>query len=327
MRFLITLLTSIMFVTTANALTIPKGHVLGPDGNVYKGASPDQIARLIALGKAVGTHGRSVYIIYDGTITFIPFSELIGKSKDERFAHIIQQVTDTILAELAAKLILTIDNNVDETSTSTEIRATIQTAIAEQESITLEVAEEIIEKAIVQIVKDVVEETEEAAEEAISEAIEEVVTEVVENVVQIVLNDDAKPGNHEADVNPCGLTCGDHGQFQWTDGYGHEVHINIGGTDILVHDGQNEPMHTNPYARIDLEIDGLSHELNELDGDLNEDGGLLDDLTDLRDDIDDVADPQTPPPGEKDTGGSSGCELDTYCGSDYQDPNAGQNGT
>lgn len=49
MRLVITAATlTLGFAAPATALTFKKGEVLGPDGNLYTGASPEQVERLIS---------------------------------------------------------------------------------------------------------------------------------------------------------------------------------------------------------------------------------------------------------------------------------------
>ena len=85
--------TSVIFAaTTASALTLKKGQVLGGDGIVYDGASPTQRAALIANAKRTGTFGQdpktsgvsssNVFIVVGDDVVFVPISDVSGKSKD-----------------------------------------------------------------------------------------------------------------------------------------------------------------------------------------------------------------------------------------------------
>ena len=70
---------------TVNALTFKKGEVLGPDGKVYSGASPEQQEKLIEKAKnggdMAGVYGNNVYIIADDKVVYVPIRDLAGKSK------------------------------------------------------------------------------------------------------------------------------------------------------------------------------------------------------------------------------------------------------
>jgi len=71
---------------SANALTFQKGQVLGPDGKVYDGASPEQEAALIQKaeeeGELAGISGANLYVVLEGKVTYVPLSEVRGKTKE-----------------------------------------------------------------------------------------------------------------------------------------------------------------------------------------------------------------------------------------------------
>ena len=62
----------------AAALTLKSGEVIGSDGNVYAGASPENTANL----KGSGVVGDNFFIEVDGKVTFVPLADLAGKSKE-----------------------------------------------------------------------------------------------------------------------------------------------------------------------------------------------------------------------------------------------------
>ena len=70
----------------AHALTFKKGQVLGSDGQIYGGASPRESARILENakdgGKAAGVFGRNLFVVIGEDITFIPLTDLSGKSQD-----------------------------------------------------------------------------------------------------------------------------------------------------------------------------------------------------------------------------------------------------
>lgn len=66
------------------ALTFKTGEVLGPDGQVYKGMSPQNKENMLANSKpgeiTSGLHGKSFYVIVNGIVTTVPLSDLMKKN-------------------------------------------------------------------------------------------------------------------------------------------------------------------------------------------------------------------------------------------------------
>ena len=85
---------------TASALTFKKGQVLGSDGNIYDGASPDLQVRLIAkakrTGESAGVSGGKLYVVVNDTITFVPLTDLVGKSEESVKEIVVEKVTETV---------------------------------------------------------------------------------------------------------------------------------------------------------------------------------------------------------------------------------------
>jgi len=93
MKFYITsALLSLAIITQAQALTFKKGEVLGDDGQIYHGASPDQIDRLVEKAKksgdAGGITGNNVFVVVGDEVTFIPINDLRGLPKESQIAVI-----------------------------------------------------------------------------------------------------------------------------------------------------------------------------------------------------------------------------------------------
>ncbi len=92
----------------AMALTFKSGQVLGADGKLYDGASPEQAANIIAASKetglfgakrkSAGVKGNNLYVIVNDTVTFIPLNEVRGKSDGQIEALIVERVTETFSA-------------------------------------------------------------------------------------------------------------------------------------------------------------------------------------------------------------------------------------
>ena len=88
--------------SSAMALTFKKGQVLGSDGKIYDGASPEETARLIKNaadgGESAGVRGNNLFVVMDDELVFIPLSDLSGKTKETRMdivkAHVIANATD-----------------------------------------------------------------------------------------------------------------------------------------------------------------------------------------------------------------------------------------
>ena len=82
--------------------------MLGPDGTMYQGASPEERERLIKKaaedGETAGVSGSSLFVVMDGEIMFIPLSDLQGKSCDTRMdivkAHVVANVADIDVEDL-----------------------------------------------------------------------------------------------------------------------------------------------------------------------------------------------------------------------------------
>ena len=89
---------------TASALTFKKGQILGPDGKVYDGASPQLRARLIAEaeagGKSAGVAAGQLFVVAKGTVTFVPLTEIAGKSEESVKDIVVEKVTETVTKAL-----------------------------------------------------------------------------------------------------------------------------------------------------------------------------------------------------------------------------------
>lgn len=74
--------------TPAAALTFKKGEVLGTDGKVYQGASPEQMDRLVEKAKETGdvggVTGNNVFVVVGEEVTCIPINDLLGLPKDSQ---------------------------------------------------------------------------------------------------------------------------------------------------------------------------------------------------------------------------------------------------
>ena len=86
---------------SAEALTFKKGQVLGNDGQLYEGASPEEMDRLVAKakddGKTAGVFGGSLFVIVGEGVSFIPLSDLSGKSQDQIEEIVVDRVTKDVM--------------------------------------------------------------------------------------------------------------------------------------------------------------------------------------------------------------------------------------
>ena len=84
----------------AQALTFKSGEVLGPDGNMYVGASLENLENIITNAKdddkPAGVIGNNIFVIVDDTVTFVPTKDLASKSDDDRLEHIGDKVVENI---------------------------------------------------------------------------------------------------------------------------------------------------------------------------------------------------------------------------------------
>jgi len=87
---------ALAFAAPAAALTFKQGEVLGPDGNVYTGASPEQMERLVERAAAqdmpAGVVGNNVFVVVEDKVSFVPVNELRGKSEEAQLQVIGNQV-------------------------------------------------------------------------------------------------------------------------------------------------------------------------------------------------------------------------------------------
>ena len=91
---------SLAIASTSHALTFKKGEVLGPDGEIYHGASPEQMERLIERAAAedmpAGVVGNNVFVVVGDKVSFVPVSDLRGASQKMQLQIIGDQVVKDI---------------------------------------------------------------------------------------------------------------------------------------------------------------------------------------------------------------------------------------
>ena len=91
-KYVLTAATAVLLASSAHALTLKSGQVIGGDGGIYEGASPEKQQVLINMAKnggdIAGVTGASVFVVVGDTITYVPVAEIRGKS-DDRMKEII----------------------------------------------------------------------------------------------------------------------------------------------------------------------------------------------------------------------------------------------
>ena len=109
------------FTAQAQALTFKSGEVLGSDGQLHQGASPQQMERLVEKAKSSGdvggVTGNNVFVVVGENVTFIPVGELKGLTKESQIAV----VGDAVVQDLTGNPDITYEqvSAVNEISTET----------------------------------------------------------------------------------------------------------------------------------------------------------------------------------------------------------------
>ena len=89
-----------VIATGAQALTLKKGQVIGGDGEIYEGASPEVQENLIAnakrTGKNVGVSAGNVFVIVGEQVTYVSTKDLAGKSKDQMVSVVGDAVVENV---------------------------------------------------------------------------------------------------------------------------------------------------------------------------------------------------------------------------------------
>lgn len=100
------MLVTLAMAPSASALTLKTGEVLGSDGKVYEGASPEEREKIIKGTKDVdifgnakktsGIRGKSLYVVVDEEVVFVPLKELVGKSKATQMDILKEHLAGTL---------------------------------------------------------------------------------------------------------------------------------------------------------------------------------------------------------------------------------------
>ena len=123
----------------ASALTFKKGQVLGSDGQIYDGASPDLRDRLIKkaqrTGESAGVTAGKLFVVVNDTITFVPLSDLAGKSEETVKEIVVEKVTETVTKVFTEQALAKAGINVEDLAHAAEDAASDEEVAAALASI------------------------------------------------------------------------------------------------------------------------------------------------------------------------------------------------
>ena len=110
MKKVLATICAIALTSPAFALTLSTGSVIGADGGVYKGASPEQQANIVKAardkGEIVGLASKNVFVIVGDTVTYIPVQDIAGKTDD----GILSTVGDAVIQNVTGVENLTFES-------------------------------------------------------------------------------------------------------------------------------------------------------------------------------------------------------------------------
>ena len=123
----------------ASALTFKKGQVLGSDGQIYDGASPDLRDRLIKkaqrTSESAGVTAGKLFVVVNDTITFVPLSDLVGKSEETVKEIVVEKVTETVTKVFTEQALAKAGINVEDLADGAEDAASDEEVAAALASI------------------------------------------------------------------------------------------------------------------------------------------------------------------------------------------------
>ena len=94
------LIVGLILSQQAMALTFKTGEVIGSDGKVYEGMSPQNKENMLANVKPgeikSGIHGKSFYVVVNNIVTTVPLVDLMKKTTVERMEIVGKAITENI---------------------------------------------------------------------------------------------------------------------------------------------------------------------------------------------------------------------------------------
>ena len=146
-RYLLAGLLVLGIGTPVTALTFKTGEVLGADGQLHYGASPENKSSIIANAqrrdKPAGVVGRDIFVVVGDTVTFVPVDRVAQKSADQALTIVSDAVIQNVLgiAEITYKdvqavsaLTAQIDLDVSDIISNTDLTTLSPEAIADIET-------------------------------------------------------------------------------------------------------------------------------------------------------------------------------------------------
>jgi basic membrane lipoprotein Med (substrate-binding protein (PBP1-ABC) superfamily) len=193
--------------TSAIALTWGTGDVIGPDGKVYQGMSPQNKANLLKAsenkGLKVGFSNQFLYVVNEGIVTLMKTSDIVKLDKIERMEFIKNSMKEEISKQIIAvseKGLVTdlqkrverslkgVEEKVDNADFDKEVSRKIEKNQEELKQ-RLQANEKKIEKRIEEQVK--------AIDKAVEEAVEEAMSQDPQVIMLLGLIDDLVNDNEE----------------------------------------------------------------------------------------------------------------------------------
>ena len=195
----------------AHALTIKSGQVIGSDGNLYDGASPEMASAILASGDTAGVRNGNLFIVVEGKVTFVPVKSLAGKTKEGIKELVIEaviasgEVIDLSDARDAQQLDAQAEN-MQETANQILTAEALEDAIASGSQEAIEQATQAaLESGVLQeVVRDA---AEVAAAEAVGNAIEAIEEATSSEAFNAAVDDLVSANNDYCTLNPDDYGC------------------------------------------------------------------------------------------------------------------------
>ena len=201
----------LLLLGNANALTLKTGQVLGSDGNVHDGASPEMVASIVASGDTAGVRNGNLFIVIEGNVTFVPVSSIAGMTKE----GIKQVIVDAVIA--GGELIDLTDardtqqleaqaENMQETATQILTAEALEKALesGSQEAIEQATAAALESGVLQEVVRDA---AEVAAAEAVGNAIDAIEEATSSEQFNAAVDDLVAANNDYCALNPDDYGC------------------------------------------------------------------------------------------------------------------------
>ena len=163
-----------VMATAAQALTLKKGQVIGGDGAIYDGASPEVQENLIAnakrTGKNVGVSAGNVFVIVGEEVTYVSTKDLAGKSKNQ----MVDVVGDAVVENITGVEGLTFEE-IQEISAETGISVE-----------NIEIVEQITANFSPEVAEDMIAGIQEAVESGLADQVNEFLDSLTDEEIDLL---------------------------------------------------------------------------------------------------------------------------------------------